>query len=318
MCDDDDDRAAGTTEVTRGGGGSSGIGRYRDTQDAAAGGRKTTRYRIVRHPRPGLGRPEVEPMTGYDDLTARVTSRVAGTLASRSRLLLTTLTTLLVALSCCCARASEFPERECCDLPYPIPEPTGRSTSAPTPTGRSGKLFSEITRLTSRAACLKYETVTGYADPFLPVNAFAAGIRCAFKACSASRGAKLISRPLIIENDVSYARRSRPASRRSRRVHETALEFHAITKKSSPAEHSDRISPFASPYFSRIYSRRSFFTRPRVFTLTLSRSLSSAFPGIHPRSSNSPPGDASAPRRRGASCRFPGCFRRKMREDTPR
>lgn len=148
MCDDDDDRAAGTTEVTRGGsGGSSATGRYRGTQDAAAAVRKTTCRRIARHPRPGPGpgRPEVEPMTRHDRLTARVTPRVAGTLASRSRPLLTTLTTLLVALSCCCccARASEFPERECCDLPYPIPEPTGRSTSAPTPTGRSGELFSQ-------------------------------------------------------------------------------------------------------------------------------------------------------------------------------
>ncbi|XP_043281880.1 uncharacterized protein [Venturia canescens] len=36
------------------------------------------------------------------------------------------------------ARASEFPERECCDPIYPIPEPTSRAPSAPTPTGRSG------------------------------------------------------------------------------------------------------------------------------------------------------------------------------------
>ncbi|XP_046745350.1 uncharacterized protein LOC124410782 isoform X2 [Diprion similis] len=33
---------------------------------------------------------------------------------------------------------SEFPERECCDPVYPIPEPTSRAPSAPTPTGRSG------------------------------------------------------------------------------------------------------------------------------------------------------------------------------------
>jgi len=150
MCDDDDECSAGTSEVTRGLAGSSGIERCRGTQDAAADGSKSTRCRIARHPRPGSGRPEVESMTGYDGLTARattrVTPRIGGTLASRSRPLLTTLTTLLVALSCCCARASEFPERECCDLPYPIPEPTGRSTSAPTPTGRSGKSCLEITR----------------------------------------------------------------------------------------------------------------------------------------------------------------------------
>lgn len=143
MCDDDDDRAAGTTEVTRGGGDGDGGGdtwgiieRYRGSQDAASGenGRKISRCEFARSSR------LVGPMTGYHDaLTARETPRVVGTLASRSRPLLTTLTMVLVALSCCCARASEFPERECCDLPYPIPEPTGRSTSAPTPTGRSGK-----------------------------------------------------------------------------------------------------------------------------------------------------------------------------------
>ncbi|KAL0121427.1 hypothetical protein PUN28_006737 [Cardiocondyla obscurior] len=136
MCDDDEDRAAGTNEVTRGGDGSWRTERYQGPQDAADGvaeRRKISRCGIARRPRIGRGRL-VGPMTGHDGLTARV----AGTFTSRSRPLLTTLTTLLVALSCCCARASEFPERECCDLPYPIPEPTGRSTSAPTPTGRSG------------------------------------------------------------------------------------------------------------------------------------------------------------------------------------
>jgi len=139
MCDDDEDRAARTTEVTRGG--SWRTERYCGSQDAAAeeNGRKISRC----SPRLGSGRL-VGPMTGHGDLKARVMPRVAGTLTSRSRPLLTTLTTLLVALSCCCARASEFPERECCDPPYPIPEPTGRSTSAPTPTGRSGKLSSEV------------------------------------------------------------------------------------------------------------------------------------------------------------------------------
>jgi len=148
MCDDDDDRAAGTVEVTRGGGGDDDgdgggggdswrTGWHRGSQDAASGenGREISRCEFARSPR------LVGPMTGHHDvLTARVTPRVVATLASRSRPLLTTLTMLFIALSCCCARASEFPERECCDLPYPIPEPTGRSTSAPTPTGRSGKL----------------------------------------------------------------------------------------------------------------------------------------------------------------------------------
>ncbi|XP_043256907.1 uncharacterized protein LOC122399910 isoform X2 [Colletes gigas] len=74
-----------------------------------------------------------------DDLMGRVMSRVLGTLPARSTLL-TSLAAALFVLSCCsrCARTSEFPERECCDLIFPIPEPTGRSTSAPTPTGRSG------------------------------------------------------------------------------------------------------------------------------------------------------------------------------------
>ncbi|XP_053994939.1 uncharacterized protein LOC128890863 isoform X3 [Hylaeus anthracinus] len=73
-----------------------------------------------------------------DDLMGRVMSRVVGTLPARSTLL-TSVAAALFVLSCCrCARASEFPERECCDLVFPIPEPTGRSTSAPTPTGRSG------------------------------------------------------------------------------------------------------------------------------------------------------------------------------------
>lgn len=35
--------------------------------------------------------------------------------------------------------ASEFPERECCDPVYPPPVPTLPSSSAATPTGRSGK-----------------------------------------------------------------------------------------------------------------------------------------------------------------------------------
>lgn len=151
MCDDDDDRAAGTAEVTRGGGGcSSGTTKrwYLGLQEDAAseGGRKIARRNggIVR-PRvlaPG-GLAVLGPME-HDGLTTRVVMpRVFGTLASRSRPLLTALTMLLVALLSCCARASEFPERECCDLIFPIPEPTGRSTSAPTPTGRSGELFEE-------------------------------------------------------------------------------------------------------------------------------------------------------------------------------
>ncbi|XP_043525598.1 uncharacterized protein LOC122536888 [Frieseomelitta varia] len=73
------------------------------------------------------------------DLMGRVMSRVVGTLLARSTLLTSVAAALVVLFCCCrCTRASEFPERECCDLIFPIPEPTGRSTSAPTPTGRSG------------------------------------------------------------------------------------------------------------------------------------------------------------------------------------
>ncbi|KAK0086054.1 hypothetical protein PV325_003967 [Microctonus aethiopoides] len=46
---------------------------------------------------------------------------------------------LLVLITTYTAIASEFPERECCDPIYPIPEPTSRAPSAPTPTGRSGE-----------------------------------------------------------------------------------------------------------------------------------------------------------------------------------
>ena len=81
----------------------------------------------------------------YHDLMGRVMSRVVGTLLARSTLLTSVAAALVVLFCCCrCTRASEFPERECCDLVYPISEPTGRSTSAPTPTGRSGKFRSKI------------------------------------------------------------------------------------------------------------------------------------------------------------------------------
>lgn len=74
------------------------------------------------------------------DLMGRVMSRVVGTLLARSTLVTSVAATLVLLFCCCrCTRASEFPERECCDLIFPIPEPTGRSTSAPTPTGRSGE-----------------------------------------------------------------------------------------------------------------------------------------------------------------------------------
>lgn len=82
----------------------------------------------------------------YHDLMGRVMSRVVGTLLARSKLF-ASVAAAIVVLSCCCrcTRASEFPERECCDLIFPIPEPAGRSTSAPTPTGRSGEFHFFIT-----------------------------------------------------------------------------------------------------------------------------------------------------------------------------
>ncbi|XP_033341283.1 glial cell line-derived neurotrophic family receptor-like isoform X3 [Megalopta genalis] len=114
---------------------------------------------IIRRRRPAASRRAQErwsggppgpiPMNGpvakpCHDLMGRVMSRVVGTLIARSALL-TSVAAAIVVLSCCCrcTRASEFPERECCDLIYPIQEPTGRSTSAPTPTGRSGSDIKE-------------------------------------------------------------------------------------------------------------------------------------------------------------------------------
>ncbi|OXU30455.1 hypothetical protein TSAR_000523 [Trichomalopsis sarcophagae] len=55
--------------------------------------------------------------------------------------------TLLMMLLATCSRdlvgrckASEFPERECCDPIYPLPEPTSRMPTLPTPTGgKSGE-----------------------------------------------------------------------------------------------------------------------------------------------------------------------------------
>ncbi|KOC68222.1 hypothetical protein WH47_03380 [Habropoda laboriosa] len=106
--------------------------------------------RTVEEERVEKRRLKGKPML-YHDPMRRVMSRVVGTLLWRSTLL-TSVAAALFVLSCCCrfARASEFPERECCDLIYPLPEPTGRSTSAPTPTGRSGESnFNEIVYLLS-------------------------------------------------------------------------------------------------------------------------------------------------------------------------
>ncbi|XP_044016205.1 uncharacterized protein LOC122857839 isoform X5 [Aphidius gifuensis] len=45
---------------------------------------------------------------------------------------------IILIVTKCTVNASEFPERECCDPIYPIPEPTSKAPSVPTPTGRSG------------------------------------------------------------------------------------------------------------------------------------------------------------------------------------
>ncbi|XP_043487267.1 uncharacterized protein LOC122514469 isoform X3 [Polistes fuscatus] len=68
---------------------------------------------------------------------------------------------ILVFFSCATrfARASEFPERECCV--FPIPEPTGRSTAAPIPTGRSG---SDIKKGVAILNCL-YARQLCFEDP---------------------------------------------------------------------------------------------------------------------------------------------------------
>lgn len=108
----------------------------------------------------------------YHDLMGRVMSRVVGTLLARSTLLTSVAAALVVLFCCCrCTRASEFPERECCDLIFPIPEPTGRSTSAPTPTGRSGKFRSKIYSLNIVFRILsgvlkKIPLFLGYTFPF--------------------------------------------------------------------------------------------------------------------------------------------------------
>ncbi|XP_076279820.1 glial cell line-derived neurotrophic family receptor-like isoform X3 [Lasioglossum baleicum] len=102
------------------------------------------------------------PSSVCHDLMGRVMSRVVGTLIARSALL-TSVAAAIVVLSCCCryTRASEFPERECCDLVFPIQEPAGRSTSAPTPTGRSG---SDIKEPASILNCL-YARQLCFEDP---------------------------------------------------------------------------------------------------------------------------------------------------------
>ncbi|XP_043479377.1 uncharacterized protein LOC122509404 isoform X3 [Leptopilina heterotoma] len=64
-------------------------------------------------------------------------SRVRRILTCSAQLTLTVILILLL-VSCLLVNGSEFPERECCDPIYPIPEPTSKAPSAPTPTGRSG------------------------------------------------------------------------------------------------------------------------------------------------------------------------------------
>ena len=42
--------------------------------------------------------------------------------------------------------SSKFPERECCDPIYPMPDPTSRLPTVPTPTGKSGEFLIKISR----------------------------------------------------------------------------------------------------------------------------------------------------------------------------
>ncbi|KAL7287310.1 hypothetical protein TKK_0018434 [Trichogramma kaykai] len=56
----------------------------------------------------------------------------------------TTITTspvlmLLLLMMTCVVEASEFPERECCDPIYPMPDPTSRLPNVPSPTGKTGE-----------------------------------------------------------------------------------------------------------------------------------------------------------------------------------
>ena len=62
---------------------------------------------------------------------------------------------------------SEFPERECCDPIYPIPEPTSKAPSVSTPTGRSGEsrcytIFIERLKLTEETLSHIYRGVSHF------------------------------------------------------------------------------------------------------------------------------------------------------------
>jgi hypothetical protein len=76
------------------------------------------------------------------------------------------------------------------------------------------------------------------------------------------------------------------------RRRDAAAVFARPSRNSTPsrrrAQHSDRISPFASPYSSRVYHVVAAFSLGLecLRSLALSRSPSSASAGTHPRSSN--------------------------------
>ncbi|XP_046822579.1 uncharacterized protein LOC124425770 isoform X3 [Vespa crabro] len=92
----------------------------------------------------------------------RVMSHVVPMLLPRFAPIAKLLIAAILVLSCCAnrfARASEFPERECCV--FPLPEPTGRSTAAPIPTGRSG---SDIKKGVAILNCL-YARQLCFEDP---------------------------------------------------------------------------------------------------------------------------------------------------------
>ncbi|KAL2735307.1 hypothetical protein V1478_002947 [Vespula squamosa] len=91
----------------------------------------------------GGGEGEGEDHLPKGRTRGRVMSHVVPMFLPRFAPIAKLLVAAILVLYCCAnrfARASEFPERECCV--FPLPEPTGRSTAAPIPTGRSGEFCS--------------------------------------------------------------------------------------------------------------------------------------------------------------------------------
>ncbi|XP_023317878.1 uncharacterized protein LOC106656465 [Trichogramma pretiosum] len=65
---------------------------------------------------------------------------------------------LLLMMMMCVVEASEFPERECCDPIYPMPDPTSRLPNVPSPTGKTGsdKTTAILNCLYARKLCFEH------------------------------------------------------------------------------------------------------------------------------------------------------------------